>query len=167
MSYRNDIVPGLILAVSSIIYFAFTFQIDVFKGTGATPLDSRSMPRIWAALLLILSLRLVYRGLKGKKLAELNKSEVTKTKNIKEFLLDNREIVLTFLFLAIYIIGLKYIGFLIMTIVYLFFQISILTNKNERKYKNIVIVSTLAAVFINYLFVTWLNVMLPKGILGF
>ena len=166
MNYKKDLVPGIILAALSSIYYALTFQIAVFKGTGSTPLDSRFMPRFWAVVLFLLAVGLILRGLKVKK-SQTGVVQGSLTERAMAYMAADREILVTFLCLAIYIAGLKTIGFIIMTSLYLIFQIAVLTPKGKLNYRMVILVSILVAVIIAYVFVVWLNVLLPQGILGF
>lgn len=170
MNYRKDLVPGIVLAFFSIIYLVMATQIETFSGSGATAMNARTIPYFWGGCLLLLSLILVVRGLKARK-KELAENGGKAVKGEGNFLKDNREIILTFILLAIYIALLEPVGFLIMTAVYLIGQILILTPKDKRTGKRsiiiTVVVSVAAAFIIDYVFVCLLKVMLPLGIFGF
>jgi hypothetical protein len=168
MTYKSNLITGMILMIVSTAYYALSFQIEVFGGSGATALDSRFMPRVWSALLFVLSIILIIRSMKQRK-KHLSKEDVNikRKRSFMTILKENREVAMTFIALAIYIVGLQRVGFLIMSVLYLFFQILILTNKEKRNLLLAGIVSIVFAVGINYIFVVWLRVMLPRGIIGF
>lgn len=165
MEYRKDLIPGIVLFIFSVLYLLLSCQIEIFTGSGATPLDARFAPRFWGSILLILSAMLIYRGIKKKN--ELDEYDKSEKLTLKEKIYNSREVFLTFGSLTIYILGLEPVGFILMTILYIFVQIMILTEKQQRNYKAAIILAVPSAVIIDYVFVRMLNVMLPSGILGF
>lgn len=167
MDYRKNLYPGIVLTVITAVYLAFSGQIAIFKGSGATPLDARFMPRFWGTCLLILSLILVFRGIKQRKNAIASGFDLQNKVTIVQQIVDNREVVLTFVFLGIYVAAMKGIGFLITTIAFLFAEILLLTPKNKRNYILTFVVALVFACAIDLVFVRFLNVLLPAGIYGF
>ncbi|MGE4214328.1 MAG: tripartite tricarboxylate transporter TctB family protein [Anaerotignaceae bacterium] len=167
MDYRKNLYPGIVLTVISSVYLAFTGQIAVFTGSGATPLDARFMPRFWGACLLILSLILVLRGIKQRKEAVASGVDFKNGVSLFQQIADNREVVLSFVYLGIYVVTMKGIGFLITTIAFLFGEILLLTPKKDRNYILTFVVALVFACAIDFVFVRFLNVLLPAGIFGF
>ncbi len=167
MEYKKNLIPGIVLTIFSIIYLVLTSQIKKFSGLGSDPLGARAIPYLWGISLLVLSLILVSRGIKQRNLAIKNSTYVKTSLNLSHMIKENREIVMTFLSLAIYIALLEPIGFLIMTVIYIFVQTLILTPKEKRNYILTLITSIVIAVALDYVFVCLLNVLLPLGIFGF
>ena len=167
MEYRKNLYPGIILTIISAAYLALSGQIEIFTGSGATPLDARFMPRLWGTVLLILSLILVVRGIKQRKAAVASGEIDASKKSLIESIADSREVLLSFVFLAIYVAIMEPIGFLISTAVYLYAEILLLTEKSKRNYIIPLIVAIIFAVGIDFIFVRFLNVLLPAGIFGF
>ena len=167
MEYKKNLIPGIVLTIFSIIYLVLTSQIKKFSGLGSDPLGARAIPYLWGISLLLLSLILVVRGIKQRNLAIKNNTLVKSELNFTGMIKENREIVLTFVSLAVYIALLEPVGFLIMTAVYLFVQTLILTPKEKRNYIVTLITSIVIAVALDYVFVCLLNVLLPLGIFGF
>lgn len=167
MEYKKNLFPGIILTIFSVIFLILTSQIKKFSGLGADPLGARAIPYFWGISLLILSLILVARGIKQRNKAIKNNTYVKTKQNLLQKIKENREIVLTFLSLAVYIALLEPIGFLIMTVFYLYIQTLILTPKEKRRYLLTLITSIVIAVALDYIFVCLLNVLLPLGIFGF
>ncbi len=167
MEYKKNLIPGIVLTIFSIIYLVLTSQIKKFSGLGSDPLGARAIPYLWGISLLVLSLILVARGIKQRNLAIKNNTLVKSELNFTGMIKENREIVLTFVSLAVYIALLEPVGFLIMTAVYLFVQTLILTPKEKRNYIVTLITSIVIAVALDYVFVCLLNVLLPLGIFGF
>ena len=81
---------------------------------------------------------------------------------------DKGEVIASFIALTIYVALLEPIGFVIMTIIYTFAQILILTPR-EKWGKNFVpaaIVALIAGILLYYIFKIQLSVLLPSGILS-
>lgn len=157
---------GGLLFVFAAAYFILSWQIPNFKGLGAPPIDAKLVPRVWGVLLMVLSLIVFVRGLleylRLKKEGKLVKSGVS----VKERIIENREVILTFLCLLIYIWLLQPVGFIIMSALYIFAESMILTPKEKRNPLIAAIVGVVAAVAVDFAFVNLLHVLLPAGILG-
>lgn len=166
MEYKKNLATGTIMSLASIAYLVSASQVEVFTGSGASPLSAQFVPYLWGGSLLILSLIVLCRGIKQKK-AVVQMEEKREGSNL---FANNYEVILTFVFLAIYIALLQPIGFLIMSAVYMTAQILLLTAKEKRSKRMIIITVAVAIVLafvIDYIFVCLLNVMLPLGIFGF
>lgn len=169
MHYRKDLYPGVVLALFSIAYLALTTQIQVFTGSGATPLTNRAMPRFWGVFLLILSVVLIIRGVRTLKKEKASGVQEARS-GLVEAVKNNREVILTFAALAIYIGGLEFVGFTVMSALYIFAQNLILTHPgkiNARRVVFALVFGIVVAVLIDFLFVRFLHVLLPRGIIGF
>lgn len=161
MEEKRDLLVGIIVGIFSILYYIGALQIKMYKGLGVSVIDSSEVPKKWAIFLFILSVMLIVRALKRmKKSLETNIS-------LGQILVLNKEVGLTFIFLAIYTIFLKQLGFVVSTFVYIFFQTLVLTKKEKRNYKITIILALVFSILIDYIFVELLSVLLPKGIIGF
>ena len=168
MQYRKDIISGAVIGVFSVIYLALISDISIFTGPGAAPLSARFIPAMWGTILLILSLMLLFRGLRNRKAAHRQAESVERGGfALKELWTKNTEVILTFAVLAVYIYLLKPVGFLIMSALYIFAEALILSKKGKRRIVPALVLAVAAAVLIDFVFVRLLYVMLPKGILGF
>ncbi len=167
MDYRKNLYPGIVLSIFSIVYIALSGQIQIFTGSGATPLDARFIPRMWGSVLLLLSLILVFRGMKQKIEAKSAGIDVKGGLSLMERVMEGREVILSFVALGIYVVIMKNVGFLISTTAYIYFATLILTPKSKRNYILPLIVAIAFAAGIDFIFVRFLSVLLPMGILGF
>ena len=172
MKYRKDFVFGIILAAFSIFYIISASKIKIFTGPGAAPINARAIPYMWGVILLILSIILIIRGVKGTRqsgdIAEsATFSGEKKKQTVIEYLSESKEIWLTFLFLGIYIALLKPVGFLLMTIIYIFAESMLLSKREERNWKLSLGLAVFCAVLIDYIFIRVFFILLPHGILGF
>ncbi|QAT50117.1 tripartite tricarboxylate transporter TctB family protein [Caproiciproducens sp. NJN-50] len=178
-SCKIDIVPGIVLALSSIFYLLQIPKINAFKGTGATPLDNHFVPGLWGGVMLVLALFLIFRGWRNSKRfakpAASDSSAVQEKsaapaepfwKKLWESIWDRREVVGSFILMTLYVALMESVGFIITTIVYLFLQILLLTPVEKWK-KNIVpavLTSAVVSVALFEIFNKFLNVLLPSGI---
>ena len=161
-----DIIPGIVIAVFSIGYLAMIPGIQTFTGLGSTPLTNHFVPYLWGGFLLVLSLWIIARGLRKRRkyLAEGGKIEKTA---LKDALMERREVVASFVSLALYVGLLDLVGFVIMTILYVFVQILILTPRDKwgKTYVPAAITAVVSGGLLFYVFRYLLNVLLPVGIL--
>ena len=165
-NYKMDIIPGVVIAIFSIGYLALVPGIQTFTGLGSTPLTNHFVPYLWGGSLLALSLWIIVRGLRKRKkyLAEGGKIEKASLKNT---LIEQREVVASFAALALYVGLMDLVGFVIMTILYVFVQILILTPREKwgKTYVPAAITAAVAGVLLFYVFRYLLNVLLPVGVL--
>jgi len=167
MPYRKNIITGVVLFLFSIAALAASLNIRELKGFGVPPLSGSFVPRLWAVILGLLSLSLFLRGLRERK-AYLKAGKITPFAfNFSEFLDKNREIILTFVTIAVYIALIGYIGFIITTALFLFAQIMILSPVGKRNYLVAGIISVVTPILLGWFFVVFLKMLLPRGILGF
>lgn len=167
MEYKRNLYPGIVLTIFSTLFLMLSSQIKKFSGLGADPLGARAVPYLWGASLLILSLILIIRGMRQRTEAIQKGTYANVKLDVIQKIKENREIILTFIALSVYVALLEPIGFLIMTTVYLFLQTLILTAKEKRRYVLTLITSIVVAVALDYIFVCLLRVLLPPGIFGF
>lgn len=167
LSYRKNLTAGVLLALFAVIYLYFSSNISTFTGSGSTPLGARFMPRFWGLCLLLLSTILAFRGLAERRAQIAARGAESSPFSLTALLKDRYEVILTFAAIFVYIFFLKSIGFIIMTALYLFAQILILSSPEEKKYTATAITAMIFAVGLDYIFVVLLNVLLPKGIIGF
>ena len=166
MTYRTNIVTGSTLTFFSVLYLYFSFDIVPFRGLGATPLDATFIPRFWGTCLFLLSISLLSRGLRQRKIKVDNAgSEAAVKFSLGDFYQRNYEVILTFTAIGIYIALLGIVGFIIMSALYIFFQALLLSPPGRRNYKTAAILAILSSVAIDFMFVRLLSVLLPRGIL--
>ena len=164
--YMMDIVPGVVIAVFSLLYLSQVPGIQAFEGLGSTPLDNHFVPYLWGGVLLFLGLWLVGRGIVKFKRFKAAGGEAKKN-SLGAAIAEKREVIASFVALVIYVGLMDLVGFVIMTVLYTFAQILILTPRE--KWKKIFvpagIVALVAGFLLYYLFKVQLNVLLPAGIL--
>jgi hypothetical protein len=167
MLYRKNVAAGAVLALFSIFMFLLSLNISTFTGLGAAPLGSAFIPRLWSVCLGLLSLSLFFRGLRERRVYAKAGKITPFAFNVSEFFRKHYEVILSFVLIALYTALIGLAGFTIMSALYLFGQILILTPPGKRNLPVAGIVSVATAVLADYVFVSLLHVLLPRGILGF
>ncbi|MCH3950382.1 MAG: tripartite tricarboxylate transporter TctB family protein [Acidaminococcus sp.] len=189
---RKEILSSAFFAVLSVLYFCGTFSIRSYNAFGVTVLSSASVPRALAVALLVLSLLHIYsvismdkKAKNAKNAAKVETSEAkTEEKKVhgvdieKELAqaeknenagkINNKDVVLTVVFLILYVIGLTYLGFIISTFIYIVAQSELMTLKAKRKQGLIksIILAAVATAAIYFLFNNLLSLLLPVGVFG-
>ncbi|MDR1933806.1 MAG: tripartite tricarboxylate transporter TctB family protein [Spirochaetales bacterium] len=169
MPYRKNIIAGGALCVFAILYLLLSLRITIFTGLGAAPLDSRFIPRLWGVCLLALSVSLLLRGMRERKVYLKAGKTGAPAFSIfsSQFFRKNYAVILTFVMIAVYTALIGIIGFIVMSALYLFGQMMILTPPGKRNPLLAGIVALVVSVALDYVFVSLLHVLLPRGIFGF
>lgn len=158
---KKNIASGIFFLVFAIALYAGSFSIVL---TTADVMGPQFFPRTIAIFTAILAV--VQIAMAWKKTPDEEKAEAEEEKTEK--LAINAVATLAILFL--YAVLVDAIGFIIMTALYLFCQISLLLSKEALKSKKTLVVtglvSVLTPVFIYYLFYYAFSIFLPTGILG-
>ena len=161
----KDLVTGIIAAAFSAFYLMQTTGIKIFGGATAG-VTAQTIPRLWGGAMLVLSIILILRSIiamrkRGEKSAEEQQGILAQLK-------ERREVVYTFVLLILYAALMKPVGFIIMSILYVYLQVWVLTPPEKRTKKMHGIAGGLAVFFsvsLYFVFTKYLMVMLPPGIL--
>lgn len=164
--YKQDIIPGIVIALFSLGYLAMIPSIPTFTGLGATPLTNHFVPYLWGGFLLVLGLWITARGFRRRK-RYLEEGGVIEKTSLKAALMEKREVIASFIVLALYVGLMGPVGFAPMTALYVFAQILILTPKEKQKKAMLpaLITGLVTGAVLFYIFKYLLNVLLPTGIL--
>ena len=153
----KEILIGIGFLIFSIFYIIVGLDIPI---VGNQAIDAQAYPRLLGIILALLSLCLIFKGAKNlKNVGADENTEVDKGKVIR--------VLLTILCLAVYCALLRRVGFLIMSVLYVFCQILILTPKDMRNYKVTAIISIVFPIVVYAIFLYGFKLMLPQGILNF
>lgn len=163
----NDIFSGFFLFLISVGMFAATFS---FKALTVSKVGPDFMPKIIAGLIALVSIAIIvsaFKNLKKKKALEIQMGEEETSATIdaseeKVYL----PVILSLALMVGYLILMPYVGFLIMTAVYLFFQMYVLSDKSNKRLVLFLVVSIVSSAVTYYIFRSIFYVMLPSGILG-
>jgi len=164
MEKKKDLITGVCIFVASLLYLIKSFSIKVFVGTGATVINSRTIPIVWGLLLMALSVVLIVRGLTSKYEDSIEEEE----NDPEEVCLKHKYAVPATLGLIIlYAFLIKRLGFILDSTLYLFLQMFIIGPKKMKRLWLLFILSAAGSALIFYIFVYLLNVPLPQGLISF
>lgn len=166
MSFKKckDLILGGFMLALSVFYLIFAQQIKTKPKLTPSYASDRIMPTILGILLAILSILLIIQGLKRFKAED--DGEVKKMDRA-----DTMAVILTFAIIICYIILLPYLGFILSTVIYLFFQMIILAPPDKRNLALFAIVAVVFTLLVFFAFRMGLSQPLPRGpiesLLGF
>lgn len=154
-SKTRDIVCSSLFLIVGMFTFANALEI---KPLMAKDLGSGFMPKvIGVSLIIIAVIKLI--------LTLINKKE-SKEKILNDDI-DQKGGLLTIGIFLFYVLTFEMLGFIVSTVIYLFFQMLILSNDKNRNCKLFVLISVIFSVVVYALFVYVINRPLPIGIFGF
>jgi putative tricarboxylic transport membrane protein len=163
---NKDIYASVFFIVFSIVMFIASNSI--IKLT-VSRLGADFAPKLVAVGIFTLSIFYLITSIKKQK--QDNNHAISKkseeegsTKEKKK--ISPLSVLLTVGLLVLYVVFMPMIGFLITTVVYLFFQMYLLAAKSERRIPLFVGISIVTSVSVYYLFKSVFYLMLPAGILG-
>lgn len=162
-SIKKDLYSGIFFFFFSIFLYAESYAIKLSK---ADALGPQFFPRMVAIVMAVLSVIQIFKCIKKVSQKETVQSEPAVEKRFSW----NLPLTLTIVLLAGYFLLLEYVGFIILTTIYLFCQIFLLLPKGSIKNKRYLIIaatiSILAPISIYLLFYKVFMIFLPAGILG-
>lgn len=160
--YRSNLICGLVFLAISIGVGVYAQTIYVGSlNFGA--MNSRTFPTICAVVLAFLSLCLIIQSIRGmRKAPEPTKEELEAEKNERKRLLN---VLAAVILVTLSILLLEPVGYLIVTPIFLFALIMLITPKCVRKPVKFAILSIVTAVVVYIVFRYAFSVQLPMGIL--
>lgn len=185
MINKKDLYSGIAFLFVAVGYFAATYTIRISNAFAVTILSSASIPRILAVILFLLGIIQVWVATRQNKRPEIPISDAdgvrdakqgvdiqnemqNAEKNVESSQYDAHKILFTVLLLIVYLFSMEILGFTISSLIYIFAQILLMTDKNQWR-KTLVpagIISVLSALIMYYLFNEILGVLLPTGLFG-
>ncbi|MEH1740617.1 MAG: tripartite tricarboxylate transporter TctB family protein [Fusobacterium varium] len=153
MNYK-DLGAGIFFLLFSIIIYTQSLKINVTVGDIMGP---RFFPQLVSIIMGILSFILIVASFKSEE----------KSGKIFE---NKLSMIMTLIILLMYAILLEIVGFVILTIFYLFIQILLLLPKEYLRNKKYLVITGFVAIitpiFLYLLFYNVFSIFLPAGILG-
>lgn len=163
----SDVFSGLFLLLISVGMFTATFS---FKALTVSKVGPDFMPKIIACLIALVSIAIIvsaFNKLKEKKSLEIQTVEEETSVTVEESEeITYLPVILSLALMVGYLILMPYVGFLIMTAVYLFFQMYVLSDKSNKRLVLFIVVSIVSSAVTYFIFRSIFYVMLPSGILG-
>jgi len=158
----KDVFCGSFLIVLAAVLFILSFGI---RSVALNLIKADFFPRLDAALLLVLGMILIVTGM----LKARSYQPEAESSSVPFWKYDPTVSMLeTLALIALYITVLKPVGFIISTMAYLVIQMFVLTPKEKRNKKNLLVfcvISLIVSVVVYLVFVKVFYLMLPAGIL--
>lgn len=161
----KDLLTGLVVGAFSAGYLVMCADIKIFGGATAG-VTAQTVPRLWGACLLALSVLLLLRGIRD--VIKRRGQEAGACGRVTERIKERREVVYTFALLILYAVLMKPLGFILSSMLYVYLQVWALTPVEKRTRRMHCIGGMLSVFFsasLYFLFTKYLMVMLPPGIL--
>jgi putative tricarboxylic transport membrane protein len=154
---RKDMTFGVIVLAIGLVYFFLTTQLPRKAG-----IDSATVPYFLSTLITALGvIQLVGAYTKRAAAREVQASEPAAAATQRP---DYATVGVTALLIFLYVAFLDHLGFLVMSALYLFVQISVLTPVHKKKkYLLYAVISVVASAFVYYTFLWAFDIMLPSG----
>lgn len=155
ISKYKDVISGAALLALGVLLFATSFSIPrgAEMGVGAG-----FMPKLMSILLAIAGLVMVVQGKAAAVQAKDKAAEIDGA--------NYKAVVLSLVYLGLFVALLSRLGFVITTFAYIFFQTILFCPVDRRNYKIITLVAVVATALIYIIFAKGFKLLLPAGILG-
>ena len=157
MAKYRDLIGGVFFLAFAVFIYALSYQIHM---TQADPVGPQFFPRLVALFMGVLALISISRSV--LRLRQLTPAVAAKKGGFSIALL------LTVLLLIAYTLLIEKVGFIILSTIYLYLQILLISPKEELQKRNLVINAVVAIVVpiaLYYLFYHAFGIFLPAGLL--
>ncbi|PKL24613.1 MAG: tripartite tricarboxylate transporter TctB family protein [Spirochaetae bacterium HGW-Spirochaetae-3] len=149
----RDIICAVLFIAFGVFMFVVSTGIDPIV---ANDVGSGFVPRIIAGAIVALAVVLLVLSVLKKRVARTEKADE-----------DLKGGVFTVLALAAYVFLFDRLGFLVSTALYLFVQMTILSNRENRKFKLFAVLALVVPALIYLIFTNLFDMALPAGIIRF
>jgi len=150
---------------AGIMFLAFTIvfavQFPAIRITRIALVNSAAYPRVILAMLGVLSCAQIWFSIRELKRTKIEGSEAVGGKEVKKK--DYACVLRTLILSCLYVLLLEPLGFLISSIIYVFFQILNLCPKEELNIAKFAVIAVVSSLIIYVMFRNGLNLMLPAG----
>ena len=147
MRKANIIASAIIILICGLLFT----QVSAIRETGFEVIGPKFFPT--AVLCLIIALTVIVLGSSIKSKENNDAKFISKAQSIR--------VLVTFVLFTFYILGLKYIGFIISTIIFLFASTSFFYGKIDKGLINLSIFSIITTIVIYFLFNNFFGIILP------
>ncbi|MFA6846392.1 MAG: tripartite tricarboxylate transporter TctB family protein [Sphaerochaetaceae bacterium] len=173
---NKEMGTGIFFICFSLFYFVFATKITSLQLFGHKGLDSRSIPMVLGCLMAVLGLFQLRSGflkLKCDKQKNIPSQEKEKPETLcffgHQFNRQKTTLVLAIVIVALYILLLSPLGFILSSMLFLALLTLLLLpteKRNKKMYIFTFIYSIVIPILIYIVFVKYLAMILPRGILG-
>lgn len=159
MTRFRDLTGGVFFLAFSVFLYVTSYQIRLTK---ADPIGPQFFPRLVAVLIGVLALVSIVRSL--LRLREQKNATASGGKPLAVV-----PLLATCVLLVAYMLLIDKVGFILLSVIYLYLQILLISPPEELQKKNLLIngvVSVLVPVALYHLFYHAFGIFLPEGLLG-
>ena len=161
MARYKDVFGGLFWLIVAVAMYYASFGIRKLAiGGGSTSfVGSGFMPRMVAIGMIILSVTIIWKEWEKIRATGSTACDKEELSLYEKYL----PVVVSLVLFTAYIALMETVGFVIMTVIYLFGQMFILAAPEHRKPIMFVVIAVVGAVTINYTFIEVFQLMLPES----
>lgn len=151
----KDLIFGIITLILGGLYLYFASQVKTRPKLTPAYASAKQVPMLLGILLIILSVLCIISGI--KKIRSKEESGKSEAKG------DVLAVTLTFAVIILYMLTLRWLGFCLSTVIFLFLQMTILAPKTKRNYLLFAIVAVVFTAIAYVAFRIGLSQLLPRG----
>lgn len=150
----GDIVISIFFIILSV--YMYISSLGFKSGFTRGSVGADGFPKIIAVAILVLAVINLIRTLKKKKIT----FEFAKDKFLEKY----KPVLMILLMFAIYVFSMKYIGFIITTILFMFSTQWYLSDRSKKNIPKIIILTLFISLGAYFFFTSYLTVVFPAGI---
>jgi putative tricarboxylic transport membrane protein len=159
----GETILSIFLFLLGAAFFALTFTFEEYGGFGGYNISAKRMPQILGiALCVCAACNIQFSLVRAQRKTESNDKQHDPAAAMSDIVRGW----LTFALMVTYIALLDSIGFLIMSAIYVFFQILLLSKREQKNYFGAAIAAVASSATIYYLFLYGFKMILPIGLLA-
>jgi putative tricarboxylic transport membrane protein len=157
----GETILSIFLFILGSAYFSLTFTFEEYGGFGGYNVSAKRMPQILGlALCICAACNIRFSIVRARSKTEEARYAPEAVRG------DILRGVLTFVLMVAYIALLELVGFLIMSALYVFFQILLFSKKEHRNYPVSAVAAVSSSAAIYYVFLYGFKMILPVGLLA-
>ncbi|WP_321301948.1 tripartite tricarboxylate transporter TctB family protein [uncultured Sphaerochaeta sp.] len=151
------------LGIFSILFGIFLFIISLsIRDFAAVGVGAKFFPRIASLGFIILGLIFIAEQVRIRILTNVQNDSTEKT----QISFTINPAVFSMLLLVVYVAAISFLGYIISSIIYIYFQILILNRGKTIHHLRFVMIAVVSSALSYFLFVRVFGVMIPAGLLG-
>ena len=159
----SDVFSGVILLMAAVGMFVTTYSFEALTVSKVGP---DFMPRIIALLIAVTSIAMIVSAFNKMRREKIENAQILDEEIDSSGEKSYTSVLVSVLLMVGYFVLMPYIGFLIMTTIYLFLQMLLLSDKSNKKIVLFFAISIVSSLVTYFIFRSIFYVMLPSGIFG-
>lgn len=153
----KGLIAGIVTALFAIAYLIGSLFI---RRTKFVAIGAEFMPEIYGSILLLLAGCQIYQSIKAVKRSKEDTAEAAEEQK------DTKNVMMTFCLIVVYVAFMQLLGFMLSSILFLFFMSLLLTPASTKpNYVAVIIFSVVLSLSTYYLFRNLMYLKLPIGVL--